>query len=240
MQWLSKSCHFMHLMQNRCTRILQAQEGRDPGGRWGGGIIIQLEVGGACHKEFHYFSSHIEKVDCAYCNFFFSSPYKPLNNLGSFQGRSFPFSLRSLPRVQGRGAQSPRLKETLTHRNTPCHRHRRRHLLLFLPPVLPSALHPHSILYHFISLPSTSPPNHCPCHLRVSSFISLLFCHFRLLCCRCPRSLCSCFPFPSFLFDVILLVSPLSSFRSHFLPPRLLTTALLALSCFIPESYLGS
>lgn len=43
---------------------------RSRGGGGGGGIIIQLEVGGACHKEFHYFLSHIEKVDCAYCNFF--------------------------------------------------------------------------------------------------------------------------------------------------------------------------
>lgn len=125
---------------------------RDPGGAVGVRNHYTARGWKGCHKEFHYFSSGIEKVDCAYCNFF-SRHHKPLNNLGSFQGRSFPFSLRSLPRVQGRGAQSPWLKETLTHRNTPCHR--RCHLLLLrlLPPVLPSALFPHSILYHFISRP---------------------------------------------------------------------------------------
>lgn len=125
-----------------------------------------------CHKEFHYFSSSIEKVDCAYCNFF-SSHHKPLNNLGSFQGRSFPFPLRSLPRVQGRGAQSPQLKETLTHKNTPCHHHL---LLLFHPPVLLSVLRLRSILNHSIShtSSSTSPCNHCPYSLLHSVCISPL------------------------------------------------------------------
>lgn len=78
----------------------------------------------SCHKEFHYFSSGIEKVNCAYCNSTPSPPRhhhrKPLNNLGTFQDRSFPFSLHSLRRVQGRGAQSTWLKETLTHRNMSC------------------------------------------------------------------------------------------------------------------------
>lgn len=151
MQRLSKSCHFMHLMQNRCSRILPAQGGSRPGGEAGGGVIIQLEVGGACHKEFHYFSSHIEKVDCAYCNFFFcSSPDQPVNNLGSF-----PAEVSSLLISQSSGQRcsiTP-AEETLTHRNTPCLRHH----LLFLPPVLPSALHPHSILSHFISRPSPPP-----------------------------------------------------------------------------------
>lgn len=125
-----------------------------------------------CHKEFHYFSSSIEKVDCAYCNFF-PSHHKPLNNLGSFQGRSFPFPLRSLPRVQGRGAQSPQLKETLTHKNTPCHHHL---LLLFHPPVLLSVLRLRSILNHSIShtSSSTSPCNHCPYSLLHSVCISPL------------------------------------------------------------------
>lgn len=181
-------------MQNRCTRILQAQRERKRGkqrssqdGRGGGWWVVGgvCVYGGGqkknhytargwkgCHKEFHYFSSSIEKVDCAYCNFF-PSHHKPLNNLGSFQGRSFPFPLRSLPRVQGRGAQSPQLKETLTHKNTPCHHHL---LLLFHPPVLLSVLRLRSILNHSIShtSSSTSPCNHCPYSLLHSVCISPL------------------------------------------------------------------
>lgn len=108
-----------------------------------------------CHKEFHYFSSGLQKVDCAYCNF---PPciHEPLNNLGSFRGRSFPFPPRSLPRVQGRGAQSPRLKETLTHRNTPCHYGCHLLLLLLLPPVLPNALYPLPLYLPSLLLPSTA------------------------------------------------------------------------------------
>lgn len=142
---------------------------------WGGGKKNHYTARGwkGCHKEFHYFSSSIEKVDCAYCNFF-PSHHKPLNNLGSFQGRSFPFPLRSLPRVQGRGAQSPQLKETLTHKNTPCHHHL---LLLFHPPVLLSVLCLRSILNHSIShtSSSTSPCNHCPYSLLHSVCITLFF-----------------------------------------------------------------
>lgn len=141
---------------------------------WGGAKKNHYTARGwkGCHKEFHYFSSSIEKVDCAYCNFF-PSHHKPLNNLGSFQGRSFPFPLRSLPRVQGRGAQSPQLKETLTHKNTPCHHHL---LLLFHPPVLLSVLRLRSILNHSIShtSSSTSPCNHCPYSLLHSVCISPL------------------------------------------------------------------
>lgn len=127
-------------MQNRCTRILWAQgESRSriqPGWRVESGA--KRGRGGEawkknhytargwknCHKECHYFSSGTEKVNCAYCNSTPSLPRhghrKPLNNLGTFQDRSFPFSLHSLRRVQGRGAQSTWLKETLTHRNMPC------------------------------------------------------------------------------------------------------------------------
>lgn len=147
--------------------------------------------------------------------FFFFPPrhHKPLNNLGSFQGRSFPFSLRSLPGVQGRGAQSPRLKETLTHRNTPCHRRCHLLLLLLLPPVLPSALYPRSVLHHFISHPSSSasPHDHCPCHWLGSSFVSPSFLHFQLA--LLPLSsfvsflhlASSCFLFSTFHFFTIAL-----------------------------------
>lgn len=38
MQRLSKSCHFMHLMQNRCSRIPAAQEGGGGGGEVGGSL----------------------------------------------------------------------------------------------------------------------------------------------------------------------------------------------------------
>lgn len=74
----------MHLMQNRCSQILQAQRvgervsERDPVrmveccGWRGGGQKNHYTARGwkGCHKEFHYFSSGLEKVDCAYCNFF--------------------------------------------------------------------------------------------------------------------------------------------------------------------------
>lgn len=154
---------------------------------------------------------------------FFPRHHKPLNNLGSFQGRSFPFSLRSLPRVQGRDAQSPWLKETLTHRNTPCHC--RCHLLLLLPPVLPCALYPHSILYHFISHPSSSasPHNHCPCHLLGSSvpfsvFPSLPLALVPLSSFSSFRHLMSsCFLFPPFTFSQLPLVTSLCSLT--FCPP---------------------
>ena len=97
-------------------------------------------------------------MNCAYCNFF-PRHHKLLNNLGTFQSKSFPISLCSLPRVQGRGAQSPWLKETLTHRNTPCHLH-----LLLLSPVLPSTLSTlHTLPLHLQSflLVPPCPLNHC-------------------------------------------------------------------------------
>lgn len=135
-------------------------------------IIIQLEVGRAVTKNFIIFHP-VSRRWIVHIVIFFPSHHKPLNNLGSFQGRSFPFPLRSLPRVQGRGAQSPQLKETLTHKNTPCHRHL---LLLFHPPVLPSVLRLRSVLNHSIShtSSSTSPCNHCPYSLLHSVCISPL------------------------------------------------------------------
>lgn len=104
MQWLSKSCHFMHLMQNRCTQILQAQGASErereiqPGYKgWravGGGegdkkIIIQLEVGGAVTKNFIIF--HLVSRRQIVHIVIFPCIHEPLNNLGSFGGRSFPF-----------------------------------------------------------------------------------------------------------------------------------------------------
>lgn len=94
---------------------------------------------------------------------------KPLNNLGSLKSRSFPFSLRSLPRVQGRGAQSPGLKETLTHGNTPC---RRRHLLYPLPPppFCPPLSTPRPLPRHLSSLLPSQPLS-----LPVAWFLPFIF-----------------------------------------------------------------
>lgn len=105
MQWLSKSCHFMHLMQNRCTGILRGERegGREGEGdparmedvRGGGGqkkkIIIQIEVGKAITRNFIIFHPvsgswilHIVILYFSFIYLFSGFHHKPLNNLGSF------------------------------------------------------------------------------------------------------------------------------------------------------------
>lgn len=64
-----------------------------------------------CHKEFYYFSSFNEQVDCAYCNFHRA----PLNNSVTFSVRSFHSGGCSLQWHHGRVPQSCRQENTHTH-----------------------------------------------------------------------------------------------------------------------------
>lgn len=107
MLWLSESCHFMHLMQNRCTHSLKKNP-NSPGEK----NHYTLQVLEACHKEFYYFSSFNEQVDCAYCNFHRAS----LNNSVTFSVRSFHSGGSSLQWHRGRVPQSHSQENTHTHR----------------------------------------------------------------------------------------------------------------------------
>lgn len=64
-----------------------------------------------CHKEFYYFSSFNEQVDCAYCNFHRA----PLNNSVTFSVRSFHSGGCSLQWHHGRVPQSRHQENTHTH-----------------------------------------------------------------------------------------------------------------------------
>lgn len=69
-----------------------------------------------CHKEFYYFSSFNEQVDCAYCNFHRA----PLNNSVTFSVRSFHSGGCSLQWHHGRVPQSCRQENTHTHTHMHC------------------------------------------------------------------------------------------------------------------------
>lgn len=108
MQWLSKSCHFMHLMQNRCTRILQALGGRDPGGGGGGGNHYTARGWkGPVTKNFIIFHPILRRWIVHIVIFFPSSPYKPLNNLGSFQAEVFAFLCAHYPEFRAEVLNHP-------------------------------------------------------------------------------------------------------------------------------------
>lgn len=106
MHWLSESCHFMHLMQNRCTHILKKKNPNSPGKK---NHYTSQGLEG-CHKEFYYFSSFNEQVDCAYCNFHRA----PLNNSVTFSVRSFHSGGCSLQWHHGRVPQSRHQENTHT------------------------------------------------------------------------------------------------------------------------------